>query len=184
MLSGALVWQSSYAAFTQETRNDGNTFQGGQVTLGNNRTATTDVMFDSTDAPMTPNNPRKRCITVTYSGNVGATVKLFGTAGTSDLAPHLNLQVEAVTAHNLADGSACDGATPDTGVGTAGVLYNGTLDGFTTSHNSYANGVDGWTVTGTGSVSRTYRFTATLQDVNAAQGKSATASFSWQSMSS
>ncbi len=58
---------------------------------------------------------------------------------------------------------------------------NGDLGTFLALPSDYANGVDAWSVAGGAPDDMAgYRITVTLQDDNAAQGKTATADFVWE----
>jgi hypothetical protein len=179
VLSGALVWQSSYAAFTATTSNAGNAWQAGTVTIEDNDAGA--ALFSTTNASgqdLEPGEPSARCIKVTYTGNSDVSVKMYATAVSGDLAPYLKLKVEESTVGELADCS--DFATGVTPV----VLYNDdttskTLSAFGTAHSSFGTGVSSWAPTGTGQF-RTYRITTTVVGDNAAQGTSAQATFNWE----
>ena len=68
-----------------------------------------------------------------------------------------------------------------TGFSSTEVVYSGTLDGFTTAHTNFATGAGSWAPTGGApNDDMTYEFTVSLQDNNAAQGLSATATFTWE----
>lgn len=174
-LSGALVWQSSYAAFTATTSNPGNSWTAGSIALADNDSGA--ALF--TASGLVPGSTGSRCITVDYTGTVGAAVKLYATpvpAAPTDLAPYLELTVEEGT-----------GGTPDcTGFTPTSTLY-GTVPGFdpaktlatfTTSHSAHSNGVSTWTPTT--AESRTFRIGYKLKDDNAAQGKRAEINFVWE----
>ena len=68
-----------------------------------------------------------------------------------------------------------------TGFSSAETVYSGTLDGFVATHTSYGTGAGTWAPTGGGpDDDMTYQFEVTLQDDNAAQGLTSTATFTWE----
>lgn len=165
LLSGALVWQASYAAFTATTENTGNSWQAGTVVLSDNDSGS--AMFTATG--LVPGSTGARCIQVSYTGNVAAGVRLFGAYGAStDLADNLTLTVEQGTA----TANDCTNWT------AAGTLYSGQADGFVTAHYDFAHGVDTWAPSA--SATRWYRISYLVQDEDEAQGDALTLNFTWE----
>lgn len=167
----------TYAAFVARTTNAGNTISAGTVSLTDNDTG---AMLTSLSGAL-PGNSDTSCIRVTYNGNLAASVRLYAST-TGSLAPYLTLTVtrgSAAAGFDNCTGFAAD-ATNYTGAG-AGVVYSGLLSAFPTS---YASGLvepksatpERWTTGET----HDYKLTLTLNDVNAAQGLSGTATFSWE----
>ena len=72
LLSGALVWEASYAAFTDTTSNDNNSWTAGSVTITDNDGGS--ALF--TASGLVPGTTGARCITVTYSGTVTADIAM------------------------------------------------------------------------------------------------------------
>lgn len=163
--SAALVWQASTAAFSGTTANGSNSWSTGTVSLSDDDASS--AMFSATG--LRGGNTGNRCITVTYGGSVTSAVKLYASS-TGSLAPYLNLTVEEGTGGSFA---SC------TGFSATSTLYNGTVSGFSTASSAYANGVSSWAPTGSGQA-RSYRFTYTVQDTNAAQGLTGSATFTWE----
>jgi hypothetical protein len=128
-----------------------------------------------------PGDTDTGCVQVTSTGTLPSLVKLYGTTTGSGLDAYLNLVTRGSGAAGFDD---CTGFTPDSanwnGLG-AGVVYNGTLQGFP---DSYAAGVadprssipEAWTTGET----HTYRFALTLADTDAAQGLGYTQTFTWE----
>jgi len=175
-IAGTATW----SAFTATTSNASNQFASGTVTLSDNDLGS--AMFNLTG--MDPADPtEQRCIVLTYTGSLSSSVRLYGTTGGSGLADHINLRVTRGTIPSPSF-STCTGFTADAtdhrGLG-AGVLYNGTLTGFA---DDYATGlVDATTATPeawTTGEAHAYRFEVTLADNQAAQGLTATQSFTWE----
>jgi predicted ribosomally synthesized peptide with SipW-like signal peptide len=165
----------THAALTASTSNAGNSFSAGTVSLTDNDSGT--AMF--TVANWTPGTPETRCLQVTYTGTLDATVlRLHGTT-TGALAPYVRLTVTRGTATAPTSGS-CTGFQADTtdhrNLG-AGVLFDGKLDTYPSSFDAgIPDPVAPWVPNRTVS----YRFTAVLDAVNAAQGLGCTATFAWE----
>lgn len=171
LLLTMLVVTRSQAAFTASTANPQSGFQSGELTLADDDAGT--AMFDAaTNARgMVPNTAVVECITVTYTGDVApAPVKLYGTSSGA-LAPYLDLTVEVGTGGSS---SSCAGFSA-----SGGPLFSGTLAGFSSAHADWSNGIAAFTATGN-PTSRTFRFTAEVQDTDAAQGLTANAAFTWE----
>lgn len=172
LLSGALVWQASQAAFTATVLNEGNKWQAGTVAL--------DTPFQAgplfTEDALVPGDDGEACLVVTYSGDVQADVALYIDDDPAkahlvgDLASEIDLEVAEI------HGDATE--TCATFVATA--TYTGKLDGFPRTH---ATGLGGWSPSGV--ESRTYRFRYVLPgDLDdAAQGRVVRATFTWQARS-
>jgi hypothetical protein len=182
LASGALVLSATNAAFTATTTNPGNTYAAGTVTLTDNDAGS--AMF--TPSNLKPGDSYSSCITVSYTGSLPSLVKLYGTTGGTGLAGYLDLTITRGTISSGGFGD-CTNFTPDApnylGQG-AGVIYSNTLANVPTS---VGTGVDdphsasvpeAWTA----NEAHAYKFTATLQDTNAAQGLTATEDLTWQAV--
>ncbi|HQY33731.1 MAG TPA: hypothetical protein PLS68_07155 [Actinotalea sp.] len=178
LLSGVLVWQASYAAFSDTTDSTGNTWEAGSVSLTDNDTGT--ALF--TVSGLTPGETGSRCIVVHYGGDVFANVKTYGAFhdtdanGTPDavgLAPYLNLTVTLGT-----------GAQPDcTDFSPGGATFTGTADAFVTAHHDFATGGLTWMTAAAAPEDATYRITYQLADDDAAQGQDLTLDVIWEAQS-
>jgi signal peptidase I len=173
-----LGWQTSSAAFIAQTTNPANGFAAGTVTLsdddGGNSPSTGSAMF-AVSGLTSAAPPTSRCITVTYTGNVAAPVKLYSTSlsGTG-LGTYLNLTVDVGTAASAGAYAGCGGFV----LGTT--LYNGTLAGYAGTHTSYAAGLaSDWTPTTNGH-QRVFRITYSLQNNPAAVGLACGAVLVWE----
>ena len=133
-----------------------------------------------------PTNVVTGCIRVTYSGSAPAQVRVFGAAGGTGLANYLDLTVTRGTLSAAAAFGSCATFTPDAtnylGSGN-GVVYVGTVAAFPVAGagalvDPSAPGAT-WN---TGDV-HSYRFQATLRNDPAAQGKTASPSFTWEATS-
>jgi len=178
ILVALLVVTSSRAAFVAQNDNIANTVSSATVDLTDNDGAT--AMFNLTG--LMPGNAQARCIQVTYTGNIDPTaVRLYrSSVPTSDapankLAPYLNLTVESGTMPAATSFSGCSGFS------ATATEYSGTLDGFATTRTVYADAgaVTTWDPAGNGET-RTFRFTVSVQDVPAAEGKNTTFGFQWE----
>lgn len=77
VVSGAIVWQASYAAFTATTESKENSWETGTVILTNSQDDdSVSALFD--EKVLTPGQSGSKCITVTYSGSVAAEVVMTG----------------------------------------------------------------------------------------------------------
>ena len=170
----------TYSAFTARTTNASNAVSAGTVSLTDNDLGGTMLGLNAA----TPGSSDTSCIRVTYNGTLDAAVRMYVTL-TGSIAPYLTLTV------TRGSGSAgfdnCTGFTPDAtnhiGAGQ-GVVYSGLLSAFPTS---YATGLgdpvpsapERWTSTPTPE-SHDYKLVITLNDSNAAQGLSGSATFNWE----
>ncbi len=169
----ALVWQSSYAAFSSTTDNGLNEWRAGSVTITDNDAGF--AMFNLTnDGALKPGSTGERCIEVTKSGTLASTVKLYGSGltTTNGLASALNLTIEQGT--GSVTGGSC---TNFSEVGAD--VYNGTLASFTFSN--FATGRGDW-APAAGSQTRTFKFTYSLPSNadNNVQGGTAAVTFVWE----
>jgi hypothetical protein len=175
LISGAMVWQSSYSAFSDTTSNPTSNWATGTVALADDDSNT--AMFTAPN--LKPGATGTKCIAVTSTGSLPATVKLYGTSysTTNALATYLNLKVEEGTG---ATTGSCAGFT---GASTA---YDGTLAAFGTSKTSFATGVGTWAPTGSGTETKSYRVTYTLSasTPDSAQGGAVTLGLTWESQNS
>jgi hypothetical protein len=164
LASGAVVWQSSRAAFSASTDNPGNSWSAGTVALSDHGAGST--LFAVTG--LKPGATGSSCFDVAYDGSIDAVVKLYATPS-GPLAPYVTLTIEA--------------GAPGCG-GTLTPVYTGTLAGLGASAGDFAHGVDNWAPAGHSNARRGFRFTWALRDDNAAQGLATTARFTWEAQSS
>lgn len=192
VLSAAVVWQSTSAAFTATTDNSGNSWQAGSVVLADSDSGA--ALFDPTnDGAIKPGVPRSRCLRVDYTGSLPADIRLSvstpaGTA-TTTLDPYLVMSIEQgrnTTAVTPMDPS-CSGflSTPtptfvynSISAGDSGADQTRTMTDLKT-HAAYATGLSVGTAVPK-DTSLTFRITYQVRDVNAAQGTSTKATFTWE----
>jgi hypothetical protein len=173
--SGAMVWQASYAAFSDVTSNPTNNWSSGTVKLADDDSNT--AMFNVTN--MKPGATGVKCINVTSTGSLASTVKLYGTsyATTAGLADNISLKVEQGT------GSTSPACASFTGAST---LSESTLGSFGTTKTAFANGVGTWAPVGGVSDTKSFRITYTLNanTPDSAQGGTAAVGFTWEAQNS
>ena len=169
LLVGLLVIGTSRAAFFDTTQNTGNSFSTGTVAISDDDSGS--AMFSASG--LVPGDSVTECITVQYDGTeVPADVELY--VGSGDLSgtgldDYLDMTVELGTGGSFGSCAGFSGSS----------VYTGTLDGFASAHTGFASGTGSWSPAAT-SETRTYRFSFTLQDDNAAQGLDATVTFTWE----
>ena len=162
-----LIVAGSKAAFSDTTANTGNTWLAGTVILTDDDTGSAKFVVSD----MAPLDTVTNCTVATYSGSLlPSNVNLYGVSGGTGLDAYLDLTVEEGSGGVFAD---CTGFTPTS------TIFTGTLTSFAATHTNFATGAGAWNPAANPE-SRTYRFTVTLQDNNAAQGLNATATFTWE----
>jgi hypothetical protein len=126
---------------------------------------------------MIPGQSVARCILVTYQGTIGnpGPVRIYsgGLTDSGSLATELDLTIEEGTGGSF---TTCTGFT------SSDTIESGTLAGFNSTHNGYANGAGTWDPSATPE-SRSYRITVTLPSdaANSFQGQSVTGLvFTWE----
>ncbi len=103
---GAVAGIGTFSAFSATTVNAGNTFDAGTVSISDNDAGT--AMY--TIANATPGTPVVRCITVTYTGSLPASVHLYGSA-VGAIGPFVDLSIDKGT--GTSPFSSCTNFTPD-----------------------------------------------------------------------
>ena len=135
-VTGALAAFGTFSAFSDTKSNSGNSFSTGTVTLTDN--ASSAAMFNAVTGAAPGAASTDRCIKVSYTGSLAATVKLYTTDSSGgNLAPYTDVTITPGTY------SGSEPAFPScTNFSASGAaIYTGTLDNFRTTKNSYANGV-------------------------------------------
>ncbi|GAA2522408.1 hypothetical protein [Pilimelia columellifera] len=179
LTSAALVWQSTQAAFSSVTDNQGNSFAAGSVTLTENDAD--NVLFAVTG--LVPGGTGNNCIEVEYDGNVAAEVRLYintfaendGAADGALLDSELRLYIQMGDVDDtcgVANGwSAVSAVAP-------GDYVEPTLK----TKSNFATGYDpGWNPSAANTV-RAFRVTYTMDSdaTNTAQGDSLSFNFAWE----
>lgn len=180
IISGALVWNSTYAAFTAQVSNSGNSWSTGSVVLaGDDGSSSTTgalgtAMFSATG--LKPGSTGTNCVRVTYSGTLAATTKMFiGTGGLTGSAPLAGQITVTVTEGDGGAFNNCVGFVAGT------QIYTGTLANLAATRTDFATGAGTWAPTGSGQA-KTYRVTYTLSATapNSVQGTTAGAVVTWE----
>jgi hypothetical protein len=175
LASGGMVWAASYSAFSATTSNPTNNWTAGTVALADSDSET--ALFTATN--LKPGATAAKCITVTSTGSLASTVKLYGTdyATTNGLAANLNLKVEEGSGSTNAD---CTGFTA-----SGAAIFDGTLTSFATTRTSFANGAGTW-APAAGTQTKSYRVTYLLSanTPDTAQGGTAKVGLTWEAQNS
>jgi hypothetical protein len=173
MVSGGLVWQSSYSAFSATTASPTNNWTAGSVALADDDSNS--AMFNAGN--LKPGSTGSKCIVVTSSGSLASTVKLYGTSHTTtkSLSDYLNLKVEEGTGGSF---SNCSGFS------ASSTIFDGTATSFA-GKTDFASGIGSWAPAG-GTVTKTYKVTYTLSGStpDTAQGGTTALAFTWESQNS
>lgn len=181
LVSGLAVSQASYSAFSSTTVDPGNNWAAGTVKLVNNAGS---AAFTAQN--LKPGQSGAKCITVTSTGTLASTVKLyakdFNKAVTNDLSPYIDLVITEGTAGD----ANCNNFKPSTV--TADVPSSLTLAAFGTK-TTFTDGVGTWAPAGASStapVTRTYKIDYTLRSTtpDTAQGGTANVVFTWEAQNS
>jgi predicted ribosomally synthesized peptide with SipW-like signal peptide len=171
-LMSTLVGIGTFSAFSSTTSNDNNQFASGTVILSDNDAGA--AMYSVSGKK--PGDSVQACITLTYTGTLAADVKLYTTSAIGALGQYLDMTVDKGSGNPAFPG--CTGFTLQSNI------FTGTLQGFATAHNSYANGIlayPGAQTQWNQNDTLVYRFTLTLQNNNNAQGLSTGLhSFTWE----
>ena len=128
---GSVAAVGVFSAFSSQTDNPGNEVAAGTVTLSDNDSGL--AAYNIQNAK--PGDTDERCIRVSYTGSLDATVKLYTPDSISDLGPHVNLQITPGT--QVVPAADCTLFVADAG----GAIFNDTLSTFQSSHNAYSNGL-------------------------------------------
>jgi hypothetical protein len=169
---------ATWAAFSSAASNSGNSFAAGSVSIADNDSGGAVLSL----ANARPGDSDTGCIVVTYTGSLPSTVRLYGQTGGTGLDAYLNLKI---TRGSIASPSfrSCTGFTADStdyiGSG-AGVVYNGTLQGFADTYAAGLQDAPGSPATWVQNETHAYKLDLTLQNNSAAAGKSATQDFVWE----
>lgn len=179
LVSGLAVAGGSYSAFSATTSNPTNNWTTGSVILSDDDGSNSGpgvAMFTASN--LKPGSTGTKCIAVTSTGTLASAVKLYATAAaTGTLGSYVQLSVEQGTGGGY---SSCTGFT------SASTLYTGTVSGFASAYTGYSNGIATWSPTGSGSESRVFRFTYTIDSAtpNTLQSATAGLGFTWEAQNS
>lgn len=177
-VSGLVVSQASYSAYSSTTVSPTSNWASGTVALtdDDNNTAA------FTAKNLKPGSTGSQCIAVTSTGSLASTVHLYATnlSSTKDLAANINLKVVQGTGGSFGN---CAGFTP---AADGGQLYSGTVAGFAAAHTGFNNGAGNWAPTGTGTETRSYQivYTVKTEAPDTTQGGTAGVGFTWEAQNS
>jgi hypothetical protein len=168
----------TYAVFTATTSNTGNSFAAGTVAISDNDSST--AMLALTNAK--PTDSDTACIKLTYTGTLNSTVRLYGTV-TGTLPSYLTLTVTRGT-DSAPSFDSCTNFTADAtnylGAGN-GVIYQGSLASYPATYAAgIVDPIPGSPETWVTNEAHSYKYAISLDDNNAAQGLTGTASFTWE----
>lgn len=178
VLAGSLVWSASNAAFTSNTRNSGNAWSTGQVTLTDDDLGAAAFTVEH----LTPGATGSKCIVVTSNSNVAGQVRSYTqhlAASAVGLEDHIMLQVEQGTGGSFND---CTGFVP-----SPGALPAASLTTLNTVNHDYATGGAHWDTAGTPGETHSYRGTWTFDttgmtqsQIDALQGSRVSVDLVWE----
>jgi hypothetical protein len=200
VLSAAVVWQSTSAAFTATASSGGNEWQAGTVAFSNTPVST---LFSAgtpsapgPDGLLKPLVPRFRCIQLDYVGNLDADIRLFVTspdASATSLDQYLEMKVEQganVASAGPVDPNCSDFPSTATVIfptASDGVGATGTLEQLKAKRSDWTSGIPVGIPVGipahnsvAPNTHLTFRITYLVKDDNGAQGKKSTATFTWE----
>jgi hypothetical protein len=176
VVAAALIWNSSYAAFSGSTRNSGNSWATGAVAVTDDDAGS--ARFQVTN--MLPGQSDTKCIAVTTNATVPGVVKGYAVnpvASGVGLENYIKVTVDEGTGGSF---GSCSGFSASSTVIPTMTL--GTLATF----SNYANGAGGWTVQ-PGTSTRSYKITWTFDasslsqsSLNALQGAQTGIDFQWE----
>ena len=177
-VSGLVVSQASYSAYSASTENPTSNWASGTVALSDDDDNTAAFRV----ADLEPGSTRTRCIAVTSTGSLPSSVKLYATnqATTNDLAAHMRLTITQGTGGSF---GGCAGFTP---LARGARLYDGTLEGFGSTATSYASGLGSWSPTGQADETRTFRlvYSVDADAPDSTQGGTVTGGLTWEAQNS
>jgi predicted ribosomally synthesized peptide with SipW-like signal peptide len=172
LAAAALTAGGTFSAFSSTTANSNNSYTAGTVYLSDNDA--NGVLYQATGRA--PGDVTTQCLTVSYLGTLASDVKIYTTTALADigaLAPYVDLTITPGTFSAPAPAFPSCGAAGVFTPAAGGAIFTGTLNGFLTTHRSWATGLStvpsgqtSWTTNDT----VVYRVQLTLQDNNAANG--------------
>ncbi len=196
VMSLAVTWGSTHAAFTASTDNVGNSWQTGSVVLADSDSEAA-LFSTALDSALKPGSTGSRCIRLDYTGSLPADIHMYvgtppadaGTpnAGATTLDPYLVMSVEKGIDVDADTTVEADCSTGFTRTSTPTFLYNTqqaddlsrTMAHLKTTHRDFDSGlvVSEDTAKGT---SLTLRITYVVMNDNRAQNTASSATFTWE----
>jgi len=176
LAAGAIVWQSSHAAFSGQTRNSGNDWATGTVTITDDDAGSARFQV----ANMAPGDSDTKCIKVTANASTNGLVKGYvvnPVRSNTGLEDRIKVTMKAGTGGGF---GSCAGFVEESTVVPGATLSQ--LFAF----SSYESGVGGWPVSA-GTQSRTYQISWTFDttgmtqaEVDKLQGSHAGVDIQWE----
>ena len=153
-VSGLVVSQASYSAYSATTVNPTNNWATGTVALTDDDANT--AAFTASN--LKPGSTGSKCLAVTSTGSLASTVKLYATspATTKNLAANIDVTISQGTGGSFGD---CGGYTK---LAAGADLYSGTLDQLGKTATGFTNGLGDWAPTGKNDETRVYQVTYTV----------------------
>jgi hypothetical protein len=174
--AAALVWQSSYAAFSGTTRNSGNSWSTGSVALTDDDAGA--ARFQATN--LVPNGTDTKCIAVTANATVPGVVKAYAVnpvTSAAGLEDYVKVSVQYGTGGGF---GSCDNFV------LGGVSIPEMSLTTLATYSNYANGAGNWPVVA-GTQTRSYRITwrfdtagLTQSQLDGLQGAQTGIDFQWE----
>lgn len=179
VLASLMIWQGSQAAFTATTRNSGNAWSTGSVTLTDDDAGKAAFTAEN----LVPGATGQKCIVVTSASTVRGTVKAYVqnlATSPQKLEDRIVLKVEQGTGGSF---NNCAGFTPDPVDFPASSLST-----LAATNNNYATSVLPWATAGTPGEKKSYRGTwtfdtsglTTQQQIDALQGARTSIDIVWE----
>ncbi|WP_343320603.1 hypothetical protein AAFM46_16520 (plasmid) [Arthrobacter sp. TMP15] len=177
LIAGGMVWQGSQAAFTASTRNAGNSWAAGNVTLTDDDLGAAAFTVNQ----IVPGQTGQKCIVVTSNSNVPGVVKAYtqNLVSSKGLEAKIFFDLEQGTGGSFND---CTGFTP-----TANDVPELPLSQLATVNRDFATGGAEWDTAGTPGETQSYRGTwrfdttgMTQDQVNAMQGAVVSIDLVWE----
>ena len=166
LLSGALIWDATGAAFTSSTANPASNWTAGAVSISDDDGGA--ALFSATN--IQPGDAGAKCILVTYTGNTTAAVRLHVQSLTGTLGPYLNVVLEQGAGGSSA---SCASFAADT---TAPAV---TMSALAAARPNWATGFGSWSPTAAGQT-KAYRISWSIAADNNAANKTAGLTLVWE----
>jgi hypothetical protein len=181
LATGLFVSASSYSVFNSTTSNQTNNWSAGTVALQSDGSgaggASGTAIFA---ADVVPGSTGKKCITVTSTGTLPTTVRLYGAnlRDTNSLASYLTLTVRVGTAPDTTGGD-CTGFTSASTISGPAHLADFPTGGWSTGLDTL------WSPTGSPPESRVFQFEYTMDGSAPSSTQAGTAhiDFVWEAQS-
>ncbi len=177
LIAGGMVWQGSQAAFTASTRNAGNSWSSGNVTLTDDDKGAAAFTVEN----IVPGQTGQKCIVVTSNSTVPGVVRAYtqNLVNSKGLETKILLDLEQGTGGSFDN---CAGFTP-----TANTVPELPLSTLATVNRDFASGGAAWTTAGTPGETQSYRATwrfdtgtMSQDEINAMQGAHVSVDLVWE----